>query len=223
MRAARVITVPGATGADGLTGITGFFADLIDASGEVGVGFLTLVETVVPPVPSEVVLPLSGFLAQQGRLALVWVLVAATVGSVLGAWIFYSLGAAWGLERSIGVLSRVPLLDREDLEGASDWFARHGSGSVFFGRFVPGVRSLISLPAGAQRMPWLPFTLFTAAGSALWNGALVAAGYALGTQWETVGGYVGTASNIVLGALVVIGVAVLWRRSRRRRRQQETA
>lgn len=212
-------TGPGA----GLTGISGFFADLLATLGEVGVGVLTFVETVIPPVPSEVVLPLSGFLAQQGRLSLVWVLVASTVGSVVGAWVFYALGAALGLERSIALLSKVPLLDRDDLRQASDWFHRHGRGSVFFGRFVPGVRSLISLPAGAQRMPLLPFTVLTALGSAIWNAVLVGAGYAVGTQWTRVGSYASTISNAVLAVLVVVALAVLGRRELLRRRARGRA
>jgi membrane protein DedA with SNARE-associated domain len=203
-----------------LTGLTGFFADVIDALGEVGVGVLTLVETVIPPVPSELVLPLAGFLAEQGRLALLWVLIAATVGSVIGAWGFYLLGAKLGLDRSIAVLAKVPLLDADDLRSAADWFARHGKGAVFFGRFVPGVRSLISLPAGAERMSPVMFTVWTTLGSGLWNGALIGAGYALGTQWDTVGSFVGTASNILLAVLIVGGVLLLWRRSRQRRSGQ---
>jgi membrane protein DedA with SNARE-associated domain len=199
-----------------LTGLTGFFADIIDTLGEVGVGVLTLVETLIPPVPSELVLPLAGFLAEQGRLALIWVLIAATAGSVIGAWGFYLLGAKLGLDRSIEVLAKVPLLDGEDLRSAADWFVRHGQGAVFFGRFVPGVRSLISLPAGAERMSPVLFTLWTTLGSALWNGALIGAGYALGTQWDTVGSFVGTASNILLAVLIVVGVLLLWRRSRQR-------
>jgi membrane protein DedA with SNARE-associated domain len=199
-----------------LTGVTGLFASLIEAMGEVGVGLLTLLETLVPPVPSEVVLPLAGFLAQQGRLALLLVLVTSTAGSLVGAWIFYGLGARLGLERSLALVARLPLVDRKDLDKASDWFHRHGRGSVFFGRFVPGVRSLISLPAGAQRMPLVPFTVATTIGSAIWNAALVGAGYALGTQWDLVGRYVSTASNIVIAGLVVLTLAVLVRRAHRR-------
>ncbi|NNM45295.1 DedA family protein [Knoellia koreensis] len=202
-----------------LTGLTGFFADFIDTVGEVGVGVLTLLETLVPPVPSEVVLPLAGFLAHQGRLSLLWVVVLATAGSLIGAWVFYALGARLGLERALTLVSKVPLVDRADLDKASDWFHRHGRSSVFFGRFVPGVRSLISLPAGAQRMPLLPFSLATAAGSAIWNAALVGAGYALGTQWEKVGSYVGTASNILLAGLGVLLIAVVVRRAVQRARR----
>lgn len=211
-----MLTAATTTATAGLTGITGFFADLIDRAGEVGVGVLTFVETVVPPIPSEVVLPLAGFLAQQGRLSLLWVVVASTAGSVLGALAFYALGAALGLDRSIRVLARIPLLDAEDLRSASDWFGRHGRGSVLFGRLVPGVRSLISLPAGAQRMslPW--FTACTTLGSAAWNAVLVGLGYALGTQWARVGGIASTVSNVVVVLVAVVAVVVLVRRSLRR-------
>jgi len=201
----------------GLTGITGVFANLIDSVGEVGVGLLTLIETLIPPVPSEVVLPLAGFLAQQGRLTLVWVLVASTLGSVVGALVFYALGAALGLDRSIRLLSKIPLLDAEDLLAASDWFHRHGRGSVLFGRLVPGVRSLISLPAGAQRMSLLVFTACTTLGSAVWNSVLIGLGYGLGTQWSRVGGVASTVSNVVIVVVAVVAVVVLARRSMRRR------
>lgn len=201
-----------ASSATGLTGITGWFADLITSLGEVGVGLLTFVETVIPPVPSEVVLPLSGFLAQQGQLSLVWVLLASTLGSVAGAWVFYALGAALGLDRSIALLARIPLVDRGDLERASDWFERHGAWSVFLGRFIPGIRSLVSLPAGAQRMSPLVFTLGTTLGSLSWNAALVGLGYGLGTQWDVVGSWASTLSNVVVVALVLLLVVALVRR-----------
>ncbi len=201
----------------GLTGITGFFADLIASLGEVGVGLLTFVETVIPPVPSEVVLPLAGFLSQQGRLSLIGVLVASTAGSVVGALTFYALGALLGLDRSIALLSRVPLVDRGDLQRASAWFHRHGTASVLLGRVVPGVRSLVSLPAGAQRMPLATFILLTAVGSGVWNTLLVGAGYAFATQWDLVGRWASTASNVVVVGLLVLAVLALVRRARRRR------
>lgn len=210
-------TTATSTAADGLTGITAVLADLITALGEVGVGLLTFVETVVPPIPSEVVLPLAGFLAQSGRLSLPWVVVAATLGSVAGALVFYALGAALGLDRSIRLLARIPLLDREDLTHASDWFERHGRASVLLGRLVPGVRSLISLPAGAQRMPLVSFTALTLVGSAVWNAVLVGAGYAFATQWDVVGRWASTASNVVLVVLVLAFGVVVVRRALRRR------
>ncbi len=224
MSSLLAVAAPGAaTGSadgTGLTGVTGWFADLITALGAPGVGVLTFVETVIPPVPSEVVLPLSGFLAQQGQLSLVWVLVASTVGSVVGAWVFYALGAALGLRRSIDLLARIPLVDRGDLERASDWFERHGAWSVFFGRFVPGIRSVVSIPAGVQRMSPLVFTVGTTLGSLSWNAILVGLGYGLGTQWDVVGSWASTVSNVVVVALVVLlVVALLRRRSRLRSRE----
>lgn len=203
---------------EGLTGLTGFVADLMTRFGEVGVGALTLVETVFPPIPSEVVLPLAGYLSARGDLALVWVLVLATVGSVLGALGLYWAGARLGYERTTRALARLPLVDREDVDSAAAWFARHGQGAVFVGRLVPGVRSLISLPAGAERMPLLRFTLLTTAGSALWNGLLVGGGAALGTQYARVEQYAGYLDLVLVVALVVALAALVVRRVRKRRR-----
>lgn len=114
------------------------------------------------------------------------------------------------------------LLDREDLEKASAWFHRHGRASVFFGRLVPGVRSLISLPAGAQRMPLATFTLFTAVGSGLWNSLLVGVGYAFATQWDVVGHSASPVSSVVLAALIIFAVVALARRAHRRRHAPST-
>jgi membrane protein DedA with SNARE-associated domain len=120
-----------------LTGILGWAESVINAFGEWGVGFLVLLETVFPPIPSEVVLPLAGYLTQQGEISLPLVLITATLGAYLGALGLYGLGAALGLERAIRGLSKIPLLDKEDLERAADWFSRHGKSSIFFGRLIP--------------------------------------------------------------------------------------
>ena len=203
-----------------LTGLSGLVLDVVAALGEVGVGLLTLVENVFPPIPSEVILPLSGYLVNRGRLDVVGVLIAATAGSLLGALLLYSLGARLGEDRSKRLLARLPLVDVEDIDRAAGWFRRHGSSAVFFGRLIPGVRSLISLPAGAARMSVLHFTALTLAGSALWNGLLVGAGYALGTQWRVVDRYAGVLDWIVIAVLVaVIGLGVV-RRLRQRRGDQ---
>ena len=199
-----------------LTGLSGFVADVIAALGAWGVGLLTLVETVFPPIPSEVVLPLAGFLAQQGRMPLPWVFVAATFGSVLGAWLLYTAGARLGSQRATRILCRLPLMEPSDVTRAEGWFDRHGRSAVFFGRLIPGVRSLISLPAGSRGMPLGTFLLFTTAGSALWNAALIGAGVALGTQWQRVEQYAGLLDKVVIAVLVgLVGWAVV-RRVRRR-------
>jgi membrane protein DedA with SNARE-associated domain len=193
----------------------GFAARAIDALGEWGVGAFTLAETVLPPIPSEVILPLAGYLAKQGSLNLFLVFGTSTLGAYLGALLLYWLGAKLGLERSIRWLSKLPLVDREDFERAAGWFRRHGRSSIFFGRLLPGVRSLISLPAGAAAMPVGTFSLFTLAGSGLWNGALIGLGYLLGTQYRLIEEYSHYLNYAVYAALAVAVVLLVVRRTKR--------
>ncbi|MBA2641097.1 MAG: DedA family protein [Nocardioidaceae bacterium] len=207
----------------GLSGVSGLVADVIARLGEVGVGLLTAAETVFPPIPSEVVLPFAGYLAQRGSLDPTWVLVAATLGTVAGAVALYVLAASLGEERATALLARLPLVDRDDIERASAWFADHGRSAVLLGRLAPGVRSLISLPAGAQRMPLGQFVAYTTAGSLLWNALLVGAGYALGTQWKQVEAYSGWLDAILIAAAVGVVVLLGLRRYRRHRRAQVAA
>lgn len=202
---------------DGLTGLTGLAADVIDAIGEVGVGALTFVESVFPPIPSEPILALGGYLAQRGSMNVVLVVVAATVGAVLGALVLYGLGAWFGEERARRWLTKLPLVVESDFDNAAGWFRRHGHPVVFFGRFIPIVRSLVSLPAGAQRMPLVPFVLLTATGSALWNSLLVGAGYALGTQYEKVEHYMGYLDYLIYAVVAAVLVWFVVRGVRRRR------
>lgn len=213
-------SVAAASTADSLGGLVGFAAQAIDNLGEWGVGLFTLAETVLPPIPSEVILPLAGFLAKQGDLNVVLVFFTSTLGAYLGALLLYWLGAKLGLERSIRGLSKLPLVDREDFENAAGWFRRHGRSSIFFGRLLPGVRSLISLPAGASNMHLGTFSLFTLAGSGLWNGALIGLGYLLGNQYRLIEQYsrfLNYAVYLVLGLMVVWLVVRSIRRSRARR------
>ena len=199
---------------------------MITALGEWGVALLVLLETVFPPIPSEVILPLAGFLTGQGALSLPLVVLTSTLGAYLGALLLYGLGARVGLERSIRGLAKLPLVDRQDFERAAEWFGRHGRASVFLGRLVPGVRSVISLPAGARRMPLLSFSLFTLAGSGLWNTALISLGAVLGSQYALVERYSRFLNYAVYGALaVVVGWLVLRavRRSRQRARSSGTS
>jgi len=202
---------------DNLTGLVGVAARGIEQLGEWGVGLFTLAETVVPPIPSEVILPLAGYLARQGSLNLVLVFITSTLGAYLGAIFLYWLGAKLGFERSIRGLSRLPLVDREDFEHAAGWFRRHGRSSIFFGRLLPGVRSLISLPAGASAMPFGTFSVYTLAGSGLWNGALLGLGYLLGTQYRIIEEYSRFLNYAVYAALVVTVVLLVVRRVRRRK------
>ncbi|MFZ7086655.1 DedA family protein [Curtobacterium sp. RRHDQ10] len=200
-----------------LGGLTGFVLDLIDRLGEWGVGLMLFVETVFPPIPSEVILPLAGFLAGAGSMDLALVLVAATLGSYLGALVLYWLGAWVGLERSIRWLSRLPLVDDHDFRTAARWFSGHGRAAVFFGRLIPGVRSLISLPAGAERMPLVGFSVCTILGSGLWNTVLILVGAALGTQYELIEQWSGWIDRIVYAAIATVVVVFVVRRLRRDR------
>ncbi|WP_157155841.1 DedA family protein [Diaminobutyricimonas sp. LJ205] len=206
---------------DNLSGLVGIAARVIDALGEIGVGLLSLIETLFPPIPSEIVLPLAGFLAQLGAMNVWLVLAAATLGAYLGAVIFYYLGYWVGEERTIRVLSRLPLVDRDDFEKAAGWFHKHGAGAIFFGRFIPAVRSLISLPAGAARMHFGTFTVYTLAGSFLWNAALVGGGYALGTQYELIDEYAKyldyAVYAVVAGILIWLVARAILRQRRARR------
>ncbi len=204
-----------------LSGLVGVAYRVIEALGEWGVGALTFLETVVPPIPSEVVLPLSGFIARQGQLNLGLLLLTSTLGSYLGALSLYLLAARLGQERAIAVMARLPLVDRHDFERATEWFTDHGRRSVFLGRLVPGVRSLVSLPAGAVHMPLARFSVFTIAGSALWNGLLIGLGWVLGSRYELVDRYSSVLDWVV--ALVVAGLVgwLIVRRVRRGRLRRQ--
>jgi membrane protein DedA with SNARE-associated domain len=161
-------------------GITGFLLDLVEKLGPVGVGFSILLETVIPPIPSEAVLGLAGVLINSGDMEIVPVVLLATLGSILGALFFYYVGRALGPRRSHAFLDRLPLVETADVDRTFAWFERHGRSAVFFGRMVPIVRSFISVPAGVVRMPILQFVVYSAAGSLIWNSVLVTLGVLAG-------------------------------------------
>ncbi|MEO3925976.1 DedA family protein [Micromonosporaceae bacterium B7E4] len=204
-----------------LGGLTGWIAGVIDAMGVPGVGLLVALENIIPPVPSELVLAMAGYLAGEGRMNVVLVALAATAGSVLGAVLLYWLGAALGEDRLKRWLDRVPLVDTDDLDRADRWFERYGSWAVFFGRMIPVVRSLVSIPAGADRMPVGRFLALTTLGSGIWNAIFVGLGYALGSRWQQIDRY---ASYVDYGLLAVfvtmIGLWVVKKLRRRSHRRQ---
>lgn len=199
-----------------LTGLAGVATDVMDTLGEVGVGVLVLAENVFPPIPSEVVLPLAGYLASRGRMDLGLVVLAATLGSVVGALLLYEVGARTGRHRLRRLVDRMPLLEVADLDRSEAWFARHGEASVLIGRCLPVVRSLISVPAGVEGMPRWRFVLLTAVGSGAWNAAFVLGGWALGTRFTEVERYSGWLNAAVYTAIAVL-LALGVRRALRRR------
>lgn len=204
-----------------LGGLVGWVLSVIETLGSIGVGLLVALESVFPPIPSEVVLPLAGFLAGQGRMGFVAVLVWATVGSVVGALVLYGFGAALGADRLRRIADRVPLMDGRDVDRAESWFTRHGVWAVLIGRMVPGVRSLVSIPAGVNRMPLWLFTLLTTLGSAVWNFVFIGLGYELGAQWEQVGKYSDLINYAVVGVIVLVLAVVVGRRFRRQRQGRD--
>lgn len=204
-------------------GIAGWAVAFMEALGALGAGLLIALENVFPPLPSEAILPLAGFAASRGGLTLAGALVWTTVGSVAGALLLYWIGAAVGRERIRALARRLPLVDVADVDRTLAWFHRHGDQAVFFGRMLPVFRSLISIPAGIDRMPLPRFVVLTGLGSALWNTVFVLAGYFLGENWHVVEEYAGVFQALVLGVLAVLGAVWLVRRVRRRRAGAEEA
>ncbi|WP_432562169.1 DedA family protein [Kineococcus sp. SYSU DK003] len=204
-------------------GLTGFVLDTVDALGAPGVGLLSFLEVVFPPIPSEIVLPLAGYLVQTGNINLAAVAVLSTAGSLLGSLALYWVGKVIGLQRAARIADRVPLMDASDVTKAADWFHRHEGAAVFTGRFIPGVRSLISLPAGAARMNLLKFTLLTLLGSGLWNGLLLGLGMALGTQYELVEQYGHYVDYVFYAAIAAVLLWAVARRVRTRRAERSSS
>lgn len=199
--------------------MSGWIEQIVSQFGYLGLALLTLLENVFPPLPSEVILPLGGYLAEQGRLGIAGVVLAGTVGSVAGGLVLYWLGSRFNRDRLVAWTERYGgwlLLTREDVESAFDWFARHGTKAVFFGRLVPGVRSLISIPAGACGMKVGAFLLYTTMGTAIWSALLAAAGLILGAEYERVGRVLQWATYAVV-ALLLFGI-VRWSVKRRKAR-----
>jgi membrane protein DedA with SNARE-associated domain len=191
---------------------------VIESLGYPGLTVLVALENIFPPIPSELILPLAGFLTGQNRFSFPLVLIATTLGSLLGALLLYGIGVAVGqrgVRRIIERHGHWALLTADDLSRAENWFDRYGPIAVFIGRLVPVVRSLVSIPAGYRRMPLGQFLLLTGFGSALWNGALVSFGWALGENWRQIEEYVGWLQYLVIAAVAVFILRFVWQRRRR--------
>lgn len=197
------------------SGLESRVVDIVDSFGYFGISTLIIAETVFPPIPSEIILPLAGFTASQGDLTLPGVLIAATIGSIIGALILYGFGLLIGRERLIALTNRYGryfLIKEDDIIRAEAWFTRHQGKAVIIGRLVPGVRSVISLPAGVTRMPLPAFIGYTAIGSLLWNTLLVGAGYQLGNHWDRVAGVVSWAQYVVIALILLAALWFVWSR-----------
>jgi len=192
-----------------LSAINNWVQSIIASAGYAGLGLVMVLENLFPPIPSEIILPLAGYMTLQGHFTLVGVTAVGTLGSVVGALVLYGLG--WWLDESrvrhvLSRYGRYAMLSEEDLDRALTWFSRYGQPTIFFARLVPIVRSLISVPAGLARMSILRFLAFTALGTGLWSFFLTWAGRTLGVNWSRVTNFVSRYQDVVM---VLTAVAVL--------------
>jgi membrane protein DedA with SNARE-associated domain len=196
--------------------ITGTIARL----GYLGVAILTFLENIFPPIPSEVVIPLAGFVAAQGDLRIGVVIAAGTLGSLSGAAAWYALGRRIGEKRVRAWVDRHGkwlTLSARDVDRAQLWFRRHGNAAVLLGRLVPGVRTFVSLPAGFSAMPIGAFLLYSALGTVIWTAGLAYAGVVLRANFTAVGDYLNTVTNVLLGVMAIVLVrryVNCWRQGR---------
>ena len=191
---------------------------LYEAVGYLGVALWVAIESVIVPIPSELVLPFAGFLVGEGTAIepltgspwSLWLTVlAGTLGATVGALIAYAIGA-WGGRPVLERWGKWIGITADDLDKADGFFAKHGEAASFFGRMIPVIRSLVSFAAGVAHMPLLKFTVFTFLGSLPWTALLVFAGVQLGANWETVGGFLKSIEYLVLAGLVAIALAWIW-------------
>ena len=195
-----------------------FIDRMVGSLGAAGVALLMFLENVCPPVPSEIIMPLAGFVSSQGSIGFWTVVIAGTVGSLAGATLWYVVGRRLGERRLrdwVDAHGRWLTMDGEDVDRAMRWFERHGGVAVFFGRLVPGVRTLISLPAGFASMSVPMFLAWSTLGTFGWTAALTLAGRLLGTRYEQVSRFVDPIAWAVLGILLFAYVVrvVRWKRA----------
>ncbi len=188
--------------------------NIMEQVGYLGVFLLIAIENIFPPIPSEVILVFGGFMTTYTTLNIPIMILAATLGSLVGAIVLYYIGKIFNKERLKriinGKIGKVLRLKASDIEKADKWFDTKGNKTVFFCRFIPIVRSLISIPAGMSEMPMQKFLLYTISGSLIWNTVLIIVGSIVGDKWETIVGYLDNFSNIILIILVIIFVVALY-------------
>ena len=196
-----------------------WIVSVMEGMGYWGILLLVMAENLYPPIPSEIILPLAGFLVAQGSFTLWGVVGSATAGAVLGALILYAAGCWLGMERIYSAVRRYGryfFISEEHVQQSEHWFQKHGPWTVFFCRIVPVVRSLISIPAGLARQNWLTFIVFTAAGTFLWNLTLTMFGVSLGAAWPLVAEWVAYYKNVFLAVGLLGFCLFLFRRFRSR-------
>lgn len=180
--------------------------NIIESIGYPGIVFLMILENIFPPIPSELIMPFAGFVTEQGDLNFIGVIVAGTIGSVLGTIPFYYLGLKIGEDKIKSwaqKYGRWIMMSSKDIDRATRWFERHDASAVFFCRLIPGIRTLISIPAGVARMNFLSFISLSVAGTTIWIGLLAYLGQVLGRNYDVVQDYLDPIGYAVFGFIVL--------------------
>lgn len=188
-----------------------WMVSLMNHYGYLGIAFLILIENLFPPIPSEVILTFGGFLTTYTSMNLIGVILSSTLGSILGAVILYEIGKLLPVSKLEAIVSgkvgKLLHFKKEDVSHAVEWFDSKGNYTVFFCRFIPIVRSLISIPAGMAHMHFSKFFLLTSLGSLIWNTVLITLGAAAGASWQKAAGYFHSYSQA--GKLVLVGFTLI--------------
>ncbi len=201
--------------------------EIMNQFGYLGIFLLIAIENIFPPIPSEVILLFGGFMSTYTNMNIVGIIIASTLGSLVGAYALYFIGKIFNKERLKkivrGKIGKVLRLKEKDIDMADEWFDKKGNKTVFFCRFIPIVRSLISIPAGMSEMPLGKFTLYTVVGSLIWNTVLSIAGQTVGANWESILAIFEQYSHIAAIVLVILGVgAIVWFYSKKRTKKSKT-
>ena len=198
--------------------------NIMNDYGYIGVFFLIMIENIFPPIPSEVILTFAGFMTAKGELKILMVILASTLGSVIGAVVLYYLGSifdkeTWG--KIVDKYGKWLRLKREDIDKSQEWFDNHGNKTVFFCRFIPLIRSLISIPAGMAKMSMKVFLLLTTLGSLIWNTVLIYLGSSIGDNWEVIVEYMDVYSNVAYALIAIVFLTVCYLFYKKRIKKKE--
>lgn len=191
--------------------ILAWVTNVVTGFGYWGIAFMMFLENLIPPIPSELVMPLAGYAASQGKLNLWSAIAFGSAGSILGALLWYYIGLYLGLNRLKRLLDRYGRwvgLSSADLDKAQGWFLKRGTWTVGICRMIPGIRTYVSIPAGVTRMPIIPFLLYSTIGTVLWTTFLTVAGYLLGNEYERIGEWIAPVAKVV--AIIVVVTVVVW-------------
>jgi len=209
-----------------LSGLATWIESVIEKIGYLGVALLVGLENVIPIIPSEIVQPYAGFVAQRDNKSVVLMIIVATIGSVLGSLVMYGIAAWIGPVRLRVFIARYGKfvgVSEHELTRAEEWFDRNAVVSVLIGRCVPLIRSVVSIPAGFRKMKLIPYIICTFIGSLLWNIFLIGAGAMLGDNWESVTKYMSAIQYVVVAAIFVVVVRFVWTHLKRRKANKTTS